>query len=192
MKVFAAAAALLLTTSCGVTRPPAKPAEPASATTSPRSASPRPCGPLQGGSDSAHMFLKDVRAAAHDGFDRVVFEFEVPEGGDGAIPRYVLREAEPPFTKEPSDEPMAVSGSTFLALNLQGASGVDLSGDTFREVYTGPKELRPNLAVLVELEEQGDSEATINWVFGLKRVSCPTVTTLSGPHRIVIDLPSGE
>lgn len=138
------------------------------------------------------MFLKDVRAAAHEGFDRVVFEFEAPEGQAEAIPRYMLRSVAPPFTKDPSDEPMAVSGSAFLALNLQGASGVDLSGETYRQVYIGPKELRPNLAVLVELEEQGDFEATVNWVFGLSEVSCPTVTTLSRPHRIVIDLPSGE
>lgn len=138
------------------------------------------------------MFLKDVRAAAHEGFDRVVFEFEVPQGQAGAIPRYLLRPVEPPFNKDPSDEPMEVSGRYFLALNLQGASGVDLSGENFRQVYTGPKQLKPDLAVLVELEEQGDSESTINWVFGLNKVSCPSVTTLSGPHRIVIDLPTGE
>lgn len=138
------------------------------------------------------MFLKDVRVAAHEGFDRVVFEFQAPAGISPAIPRYSLKPADPPFTKDPSDQPMAVSGKAFLILNMQGATGVDMSAETYREVYTGPKELLPGLVVVRELEQQSDYEATLNWVLGLNRSTCPTITTLSEPHRIVIDLPASE
>lgn len=194
MKTAIATAALLLAAACGSPGGPSSsdPQPLAPGTAPPSAVSPTPCQPLEGGADGVHMLLKDVRAAAHEGFDRVVFEFEVPSGGTGAIPRYSLRPATPPFTKDPSDEPMTVSGSAFLALNLQGASGVDLTQENYRQVYTGPKELKPGLVVLEELEEQGDFEATINWVFGLNQETCPTVTTLSGPFRIVIDLPAAE
>ena len=153
--------------------------------------SPVPCLESTGGQDGVHMLLTDVRAAAHSGFDRVVFEFK-PGHTPGGIPKYRLAEASPPFTKDPSDQPMTVEGDAFYSLNLQGASGVDTSGTEYQQTYTGPKEIKADLAVLVEAEEQGDFEATINWIFGANQPSCPKVSTLTGPLRIVIDFPTGE
>ena len=119
----------------------------------------------------------------------MTFEFDSSDMG-GQAPRFELAPVEPPFTKDPSDEPMTVDGRRFFRIIFHGASGYDLSSASPHETYTGPEELHPGLPSLIELEQQGDFEATLSWIFGLERPGCPRVTTLKSPLRVAIDFPN--
>lgn len=145
--------------------------------------SPEPCEPTRTGGQPTQAFLKDVRVGTHEGYDRVTFEFEAATG----VPRFQLDPAAPPFTKDPSDEPMKVDGSKFARIIFHGGSGVDIGTAGFRETYTGPNEFKPAHPVLLEAEEQGDYEATLSWLFGFSRDSCWKVSEMTDPLRAVID-----
>lgn len=144
-----------------------------------------PCPPTAGGEDS-FVHLVDVRTGSHGTYDRVTFEFRATSGGK-RIPKYQLESATPPFTEDASGEPIAVEGNAFARIIFHGATGVDLDGETPRQTYTGPKEIKPGFDILVEAQETGDFEATLSWVFGLSRSSCWSVQLLEGPLRFVLD-----
>jgi hypothetical protein len=59
------------------------------------------CDPETGGEKDVFTNLTDVRVGAHDGYDRIVFEFVAPKpnpGGNGGVPYFEIRQAKPPFT----------------------------------------------------------------------------------------------
>lgn len=150
------------------------------------SPSPTPTGSCPESKGGAENFthLTDVRVATHAETDRIAFEFEVIDGAR-RVPKYDLKPGTPPFSEDPSGEPMTVDGNDFFTIVMFGAMGAGPEG-TF---YDGPKEFKRNYPVLTEAEESGDFEATLSWVFGLSRRSCPQVTELSGPIRLVLDFP---
>lgn len=145
--------------------------------------------PTQEGGVETHSYLTEVRVAGQNGFDRVVFQFQAAKDVPPGVPKYALSQVAPPFTKDPSAEPMEVEGSEFFQIIFHGGSGVDFSGEDYRQTYTGPKEIKPDLDLVAELTEQGDFEATLSWILGLQRPSCPSLKTLKDPLRLVIDLP---
>ena len=146
------------------------------------------CDPVSGGDDDIAMFVKDVRVAGHEGYDRITFELEVPEGQTAGVPHYEIDFTDPPLIKDPSGEEIEVAGEAFLGIILF-ASGVDLSTDTPREVYTGPDTFQPgDTQVIEELALAGDFEAIMTWYAGLSREACFHITTLEDPARIVVDI----
>jgi hypothetical protein len=150
-------------------------------------AAPAVCKPQTGGDEGVFTNLTDGRVGAHDGFDRIVFEFEEPTpnpGGKGGIPSYEIRQAKPPFTEDPSGLPMDVYGDAYVRLVLHGATGADLDGNP---TYTGPGTLTPGFGTLAQAVEGGDFEATLTWVLGLSRATCWQVQELHNPDRLVID-----
>jgi hypothetical protein len=161
----------------------------AAPTTTAKAAPPPPasCGPQVGGEDGVYMNLKDVRVGAHNGFDRIVFEFKEPDpnpAGNGGIPRYEIRQAKPPFTEDPSDMPIDVEGDAFARIIFQGASGYDFDGNA---TYDGPRRLTPGFGTLAQVVEGGDFEATMTWLLGLSRPTCWQIQELHNPERLVID-----
>jgi hypothetical protein len=164
--------------------------ESATAPTTTAEAAPPPpasCGPQVGGRDGVYMNLKDVRVGAHNGFDRIVFEFQEPDpnpAGNGGIPRYEIRQAKPPFSEDPSDMPIAVAGDAFARIIFQGASGYDFDGNA---TYDGPRRLTPGFGTLAQVVEGGDFEATMTWILGLSRPTCWEIQELHNPERLVID-----
>jgi hypothetical protein len=156
---------------------------------SPETTAPVPvtCAPQTGGQDGVYMNLTDVRVGAHDGFDRVVFEFEEPDpnpAGNGGIPHFQIKTAKPPFTEDPSDLPIDVEGDAFARIVFQGASGYDFDGNA---TYDGPRRLTPGFGTLAQVVEGGDFEATMTWILGLSRPTCWRITELHSPERLVID-----
>lgn len=147
------------------------------------------CSTATGGEEGVLVHVVDVRVGTHPGLDRITFEFAPSKDGDEGIPLYEIRAAEAPFTYDPSGEPMEVEGASFTSVNFQGASGVRLGADEVDQTYTGPEEFTPDFQVLEEAELQGDFEATLSWILGLKRNRCWTVFELTDPLRVVIDLP---
>lgn len=135
--------------------------------------------PIEERGTPVHAQIVDVRVGEHDGYDRVVFEFE-----DG-IPEFVLSQAEAPYTEDPSGNPIEVSGDAVLQLVMIG--GTSISPD-YEQTYTGPFEFDPGFSKLVHLVEAGDFEAVSSWYIGLAGDSCARVLTLDGPDRLVIDI----
>ena len=79
--------------------------------------------------DPVHTQLVDVRVGEHDGYDRVVFEF------DNGIPEYVVSQAEAPYTEDPSGLPIEVEGASVLQLVMIGATRFDEDYEAMNQVY---------------------------------------------------------
>ncbi len=126
--------------------------------------------------------LKDVRVAAQDGFDRVVFEF------DGPVPGYVVKYVPGPITQDPSDLPVSVDGDKFIVITMNPASGVSLDGDTYEEVYTGPRSIDGPGTPVEQVVHTGDFEAVLTWTLGVTGEKPFKVSTLTSPSRLVVDV----
>lgn len=123
--------------------------------------------------------LREVRVAEHDGFDRVVFEFEGPD-----LPGHHV---------EYVDRPVRRCGSGLVA---------ELAGDGWLEVRMSPvrahteqgeptvqeRERRPGLPVLLEIELTCDFEAVVTWVLGVSSPNRYRAVELDDPPRLVIDV----
>ena len=133
--------------------------------------------------------ISDVRVGAHEGYDRIVFEFEK------GIPALDIKVGTQPFTKDPSGLPLTVDGERFLVLTLRGGTGITPNG---RVTYDGPTDFTPGFTPdrppLVQFVQAGDFEAQSEWVAGLTKPvgmtgpGCVRVFALSDPDRLVIDL----
>jgi len=123
--------------------------------------------------------IVDVRVGTHDGYDRVVFEFEQ------GTPELTLDRAEPPFTADGSGLPVEVGGDSFLGLVMRGGSKQTDAGTSS---YDGPTDIAPGFPTLVHLIEGGDFERQSTWYLGLTRESCVRLLLLDAPPRLVIDV----
>jgi hypothetical protein len=123
--------------------------------------------------------ITDVRFGTHDGYDRVVFEF------DSGLPDAVIEGVLPPFYADPSGQEITVAGSAFLKVTMHGASRVSPDGVA---TYTGSTDFAPGFERLVQLVEGGDFEAVSTWYLGLDGGGCFRVLTLTDPSRLVIDI----
>jgi hypothetical protein len=135
--------------------------------------------PVHGSGTVARANITDVRVGTHDGYDRIVFQFR------GGIPEFDIASARPPFTADPSGQPLTVNGSAFLSITLHGGTKQTDSGASS---YSGPRNFAVDFPTLLNLVEGGDFEAVSTWYVGLSDVSCLRVSTLTAPDRLVIDL----
>jgi hypothetical protein len=121
--------------------------------------------------------LVDVRAGRHPGFDRVVFEFR------GAVPEHHVRYVEQ-LVEDGSGNPVSVAGNADLEVVFQGANAHKADGTP----SVGPRRFSPGLTAVKEVAQTGDFEAVVSYGIGLDRRRPLTVSTLSGPSRLVIDV----
>lgn len=129
-------------------------------------------------------FLTDVRVAAHDGFDRIVFEF------DGDAFSWQLEQQEE--IRATSGDPVDVSGNVSYELTMTPATGVDLSGDEAEETHQGQERFSPSdTHAVVEIAEAEDFENTLRWAIGLDDDRDVAVTFLDDPTRLVLDVETG-
>ncbi len=136
------------------------------------------------GGPTGIAYLTAVRAAVHEGCDRVVFEFREP-----VIPSVQVGYQSPPFTLGQSNQPVTVQGSDFLVLRFERASGVDLGAAEPRPTYTGPESIPgTGLTHVREIRRIEDFEAVLRWVIGLDSKRSYTVSNLSGPPRVYVDI----
>jgi len=128
--------------------------------------------------------LTAVQAAVHEGCDRIVFEFR-----DGTPPGFDVGYKPGPFTRGESDEPLEVQGAAYLVVRMDKASGLDQSSPMATPSYTGPRALTGlGLAHAAEVVNSEDFEGVMTWVVGLDSQRPFTVTTLSSPPRVVVDV----
>ena len=121
--------------------------------------------------------LVDVRAGRHPGFDRVVFEFR------GAVPEHQVRYVDQ-LVEDGSGEPVSVAGTADLEVVFHGANAHEEDGTP----SVGPRRSSPGLTAVKEIARTGDFEAVVGYGIGLDRRRPITVSTLSGPSRLVIDV----
>jgi hypothetical protein len=122
--------------------------------------------------------LVDVRAGRHPGFDRVVFEFR------GAVPEHRIDYVDQ-LVQDGSGNPVAVAGTADLEVVFQGANAHELDGGT---PTVSPRRFSPGLPAVKELAQVGDFEAVVSYGIGVDRERPITVSTLSGPSRLVVDI----
>ena len=130
-------------------------------------------------STTGHAQVTDVRVGTHDGYDRVVFEF------DSGLPEAFIEGALPPFYADGSGFEIEVTGSAFLKVTMHGATKLSPEGGV---TYSGATNFEPEFDRLLQLLEGGDFEAVSTWYLGLDGGSCFRVLALSDPSRLVIDI----
>jgi hypothetical protein len=123
--------------------------------------------------------LTDVRAARHEGFDRVVFEL-----GSGAPPGYHLEYIDRPVRRCGSGDTTPVAGDAWLEVRLEPANAHTPSGAP----TIADRDQAVSLGVVVELEQTCDFEAQVAWVLGVKKPNKYRVLTLNDPLRLVVDV----
>lgn len=133
--------------------------------------------------------LTAVRAAASPdqaGGSRVVFEF------DSVVPGYRIDYVQRPVTEDGSGDEVAVTGAALLEVRFENAAGARLEGEKVILTYTGPDRVKAgDGGAVIEVVDAGDFEGLVTWVVGLRqRVPALSVSTLTGPSRLVIDVPA--
>lgn len=142
--------------------------------------------PATGTATPTRGYLAAVRIASHDGFDRVVFEFE------DALPGYRVAMGKRPVTEDGSGETVDVKGAALLEVRLENAAMARLQGEKVVPVYKGNRRVATEGEVVTEAVDAGDFEGVVTWVVGLKAAPAGVrVTTLSSPYRLVVDVAKG-
>jgi hypothetical protein len=122
-----------------------------------------------------------LRAARHDGFERVVFEFE-----EGRLPGYHIEYVDRPIRQCGSGDAVAVAGDGWLEVRFEPAYAHTEEG---RPTITARSQ-RPNLPNLKQLELTCDFEAHVTWVLGVGSPNRYRVLELRDPARLVVDVRS--
>lgn len=154
--------------------------------TIPPDATPEPTAlPFQGSREPVEVIsdvvptpiLVDVRAASHEDFDRVVFEFA---------------DSRPGYRVEYVDEAVAcgsgleveVVGTAILQVRMQPAAAHNEAGHpTFTKQRSDSE-----LASVLEVIQTCDFEGEVTWAVGLTQEADFVVSALPDPFRIVVDL----
>lgn len=126
--------------------------------------------------------LRRIRAGRHDGFDRVVFEF------DDGLPSYLV-EYTAVARSGGSGAPIPAGGTVALQINL-GARTVDFDDEDFPRTFR-PGKLNPRMPTLRTVRYGGEFEGLATFAAGLKGRSGFRVLELSSPARLAIDVAHG-
>jgi hypothetical protein len=126
--------------------------------------------------------LAAVRTGSHDGFDRVVFEFE-----GSALPGYRVEYRAEPIRRCGSGTAADLAGSARVLVRMTPATA-------HRDKGPGPaamvkdQERRLQMEALRELEMLCDFEGSVEWGLGLVDKRRYRVLELSSPPRLVVDV----
>ena len=125
--------------------------------------------------------LTDVRAARHEGFDRVVFEFR------NTLPGYDVRYVSRPVRQDGSGKIVPIDGTYVVRIRMENALDADLSQASAPLTYTGPQRFTPGTPEVAELARTGGFEGVLTWVAGLEDRVDFRVSTLDAPPRLIVD-----
>ncbi|MFP5375543.1 MAG: hypothetical protein ACLGIO_02015, partial [Acidimicrobiia bacterium] len=155
--------------------------------TSPGAFTPPQAPPVSTPAVAERAYLTGVTAQATDGGGtRVVFEF------DPVVPGYTIDYAERPVTEDGSGDEVPVEGEALLAVRMENAAGARIDGEAVTPTYTGPDRVAAagTPSAVIEVVDAGDFEGVVTWVLGLRhRADAVSVSRLTGPPRLVIDVP---
>ena len=125
--------------------------------------------------------LTSVRAARHEGYDRVVFQFS------NTLPGYDVRYIQRPVRQDASGRVVSVSGAYVVQIRMRNALDADLTKSGAPRTYTGPTRFSPRTPEVVQLVRTGGFEAVLTWAAGVHDRVDFRVITLKAPARLVID-----
>jgi hypothetical protein len=141
--------------------------------------------PVTAAAESTETALvRRVALGRHEGFDRVVFEFE------NGLPGYRVEYVQPPLKEDGSGNVVPLDGEAFVVVRMEPASGFDLTTNEGELVYKGPRRIEGSSAgtsVVRELARTGDFEAVLSWAVGLRERVPFRITTAQSPARLVVD-----
>lgn len=143
------------------------------------------CDDRQGGDPSNFPDFVEVSIESEGATEKVEFRFE-PEGDPGDAPQYFVGFTDQLIT-DGEGAPVDVEGEAFVSISFM-ARGVDLSGEEFEPIYTGPTEFTPGLSTVLEVEQTGDFEGLVSWGIGLSSRACFVVE--ARPDRIILEFPA--
>ena len=123
-------------------------------------------------------YLTAIRAAAHGGYDRVVFQFS------GGMPVYQAGYVTT-VVQDPKGTPVPLAGQAFLRVVFRGASG--WCPEPPHRTYSGPAALTPFYPALLAVSAAGDFEGYLSFGVGLAGKASYHAYALTNPARLVID-----
>jgi hypothetical protein len=143
--------------------------------------------PVEGSVENttATALLERVSLGRHEGFDRVVFQFE------NLRPGYRVSYVQRPIVEDGSGNEIPVEGGAVLLVRMEPASGFDLATDEGRLVYKGLRRIEGSSAgtsIVKEVVRAGDFEAVLAWAIGVEEPVDFRVRTLDDSARLVVDL----
>lgn len=133
--------------------------------------------------DGDGSLLTDVRVGNHEGYVRIVFDFQEPSFPSwefGYVPGEIHGMIDPPGGW--------VEGDAFLIARFQPSGTTDISGMDPVPIYTGERRIDVGLGSVVQLLVIEDFEANLWWAIGLTAEKPFRVGTLLGPPRIYVDI----
>jgi hypothetical protein len=123
--------------------------------------------------------LKEVRAARHENYDRVVFEFEGAE-----LPGYHIEYIDKPVRACGSGNVVPLKGDGWLEIRFYPARAHDENGQpTIKN-----REQNPNFQIIKEMKSTCDFEAVVTWVMGVSSPNEYRVLELKNPTRLAVDI----
>jgi len=122
--------------------------------------------------------LRNVRAAGHGDFDRIVFEFE------GPTPPYVVSYTDVPVSQCGSGAAVSLPGTAILTVRISPANAHTEEG----RASGAPHQLKAAGDNILEMRQTSDFEAVVLWAVALKHARRYSVRELSAPARVIIDL----
>ena len=123
--------------------------------------------------------LKAIRTGRHEGFDRIVFEFEGDE-----VPGYHVEYIDKPVRACGSGDVVPLAGDGWLQVRFEPARAHTDEG----KPTLGSRELVPKLPNLLELKSTCDFEGQVEWVAGVGSPNGFRVLELAKPARFVVDI----
>lgn len=128
---------------------------------------------------SGVVTLSDVRAANHASFDRFVVAME-----GGQFPDYSIGYAEEGVRQCGSGQPVTLEGEGMLVLRMEPVRAHDDLGNSTLDA----REWALDLPAIREAEMICDFEAVTEIALGTAEVLRYRLSTLTNPHRIVVDI----
>ncbi|HSQ38340.1 MAG TPA: hypothetical protein VLS92_10655 [Acidimicrobiia bacterium] len=131
----------------------------------------------------AFGLLTGVRIGDHEGYTRIVFDFQEPD-----FPNWEFAYVPGEIEGMAGPEGGWVEGDAFLVARFQPSSTADLSGSEVVMTYDGPRRIDVGLGSVVQLLIIEDFEANLWWAIGLTGEKPFSVGTMTGPPRIYVDI----
>lgn len=125
-----------------------------------------------------HGVLTAVRTGRHDGYDRMVFEFQE------AVPGYAVRYPTGPLRQCGSGQPILVDEPHTLQIVFRSAAAHEDAG----QATVQDRRRAPSLPVIGTARLTCDFEGEVEWVLGVERRAGFRVLVLESPGRLVVDL----
>lgn len=123
--------------------------------------------------------LRAVRIGAHQGFDRIVFEFD-----STGLPQWHVSYVDAPVIECGSGHEASVAGTAWLQVRFSGANAHTEAGAG----TSGPARRTVALDSVQEVVRTCDFEAEVTWIAGVDGRQPYRPRVLQDPARLVVDI----